>query len=208
MIVLPGKLVKKLRRESGASGIADAFEILLAESVARRWFLAEGLPCWRSPQPPLRKGRYGLLFPSGRRALVSPRRTRRYSFDDIAAAKCDYLVSVSLSSDASGTPEGFLIITDIFKPENPLWIPDISTADKRPIKEFPELGMKPGHFRLSYIIGSLKLLALSEPRVPPPRNTATRCPPGKTYPKGSEKSGASVYLCSRDTVKPDANGRK
>ncbi|MCK4807597.1 MAG: hypothetical protein KAT09_08110, partial [Candidatus Aegiribacteria sp.] len=70
--VIPPLLVRKLIREARGSDSPDFLEVLLAEAVARRWFLNERILCWRTPQHPSDNGRYSLLFSSGRRAIVVP----------------------------------------------------------------------------------------------------------------------------------------
>jgi hypothetical protein len=167
-VQLPHGLAAKLRREARRAGREDFLEVLLAEAVARRWFLRHGLPCWRTGQSPGSRGRYGLVFASGRRALVSPEGFSGYSFDSMAAGRCHYLLKVSMKSGTSGEPEGFFELFDVRKPGELDWRPDLMMLEVRPMDEFPELDRRPANFRRSYILGSLKLLLLSELKVPPP----------------------------------------
>lgn len=167
-VQLPPGLVARLRREALRACRDDFLEVLLAEAVARRWFLRQGLPCWRTGQHPGSPGRYGLVFPTGRRTLVSPEGFSGYSFDSMAAARCHYLLKVIMNSETSGEPDGFFGLFDIRKPGELDWRPDLETLETRPMDEFPELDRRPANFRRSYILGSLKLLLLSELRVPPP----------------------------------------
>jgi len=170
-VSLAPRLVGKLRREARRADDKDFLQVLLAESVARRWFLQKGLPCWRTRQPPSSHGRYGLVFPSGRRALASPSECNGYSFDHMAAARCDYLLKVVMEGESSGNVDGFFTLFDVRKPGDLLWKPDLEMLETRPMEEFPELAMKPEHFRRSYILGSLILLLMSELKTPPPGDT-------------------------------------
>ena len=166
--VVPPRLIKKLRRESGNSNESDFLEVLLAEAVARRWFLQKGLPCWRTPRQPSDDGRYSLLFSSGRRAIVVPAGRRRISFDIMAKAKCDYLLTIEMENDSSGYVQGFFNLFDIRKPENIEWRPDLEVLETRSMNDFPEFNEKPEHFRLNYILNSLRLLIMNDRKVPPP----------------------------------------
>lgn len=161
-------LLRRLRREAERAGSPDLMEVLVAEAVARRWFLARRLPCWRTAQSPGAKGRYGLVFPGGRRALVLPAGGATCSFDDMATAKCDYLLHVVPEGERSGSVDGYLMLRDIRKPGDLSWLPDLDSLELRPMEEFPELGTRPDHYRLSYIMGSLALLFRGELPVPAP----------------------------------------
>jgi hypothetical protein len=165
---IPARLIKKLRREAGNSNESDFLEVLLAEAVARRWFLQKKIPCWRTPQRPSDNGRYSLLFSSGRRAIVAPLGRRRISFDIMAKAKCDYLLTVEMKDTASGYVNGFFNLFDIRKPGNIDWRPDLEILETRSMDDFPELNEKPEHFRLSYIFNSLRLLITNDKKIPPP----------------------------------------
>ncbi len=166
-VILP-RLVKKLTRESRGSEAPDFLEVLLAEAVARRWFLREKILCWRTPQRPSDKGRYSLLFGSGRRAIVVPSGRRRVSFDVMADARCDYLLTVEMKDTSSGYVSGFFYLFDIRKPGNIGWRPDLETLDTRSMVDFPELNAKPTNFKLSYFLQSLRLLITGDRKVPSP----------------------------------------
>jgi len=155
-------------REAGSAGDPDLLRSLAAEAVARRWMLNRGLPCWAAARGPGAKGRYSLVFRTGRRALVSPVDLSSCSFDDMAAAKCDYLIGVELRSVSEGRPAGYLELLDIRKPGDLEWVPDLMMLDMRDMDEFPELAARPRHFLASYIAGSLIILARGEFPVPPP----------------------------------------
>jgi hypothetical protein len=162
--------MRKLRREVGSGEDGGLLRKLMAESVARRWFLLKRLPCWRTSQRLQASDRYSLVFPSGRRALVSPASGNPYSLDWMARAKCDYLIKVELA-EVSGHPAGFFFLHDLRNPDNLLWVPDLSELVTRPMCEFPELSNTPRRFHLSYLIGSLRLLLTGDPAVPPPLET-------------------------------------
>lgn len=154
--------MRKLKREARRAGAEDFAEVLAAEAVARREFLALGLPCWRTGQSPSDRGRYSLVFPSGRRAAVTPRGRNRISFDTLAAAKCHYVIAVGMEDELSGSMDGYFNIFDIRKPGNVRWRPGLDQLELRSMEEFPELEDRPDRFRLSYFLGSLKLLLLGE----------------------------------------------
>ncbi|MCK5117272.1 MAG: hypothetical protein KAR44_11780 [Candidatus Aegiribacteria sp.] len=166
--VIPPRLLKKLARESRAAVAPDFLDVLLAEAVARRWFLNEYIPCWRTPQRPPDKGRYSLLFASGRRAIVVPAGRRRVSFDIMANARCDYLLTVDMQDASSGHVSGFFYLFDIRKPGNIEWRPDLDILDTRSMDDFPELQKIPRNFRLSYFLQSLRLLIMGDRKVPLP----------------------------------------
>ncbi len=171
--VIPLSLVKKLSRESRGADAPDFLEVLLAEAVARRWFLFNGVPCWRTPQRTTDKGRYSLLFSSGRRAIVVPAGRRRVSFDIMADARCDYLLTVEMKDTSSGFVNGFFYLFDIRKPGNIEWRPDLEVLDTRSMDDFPELREKPGNFKLRYFLQSLRLLIMGDRKVPPPLKSTT-----------------------------------
>ena len=166
--VIPPRLVRKLTRESRGADSPDFLDVLLAEAVARRWFVSGRTPCWRTPQHPSSKGRYSLLFSNGRRAIVVPAGRRRVSFDIMAEARCDYLLTVELKDNASGYVSGFFYLFDIRKPGNIEWRPDLEILDTRPMDDFPELSGKPDNFKLRYFLQSLRLLIMGDRIVPPP----------------------------------------
>lgn len=166
--VIPPRLLKKLARESRGADAPDFFEVLLSEAVARRWFLHNGVPCWRTPQLPSDKGRYSLLFGGGRRAIVVPAGRRRVSFDIMADARCDYLLTVEMKDTSSGYVNGFFYLFDIRKPGNTEWRPDLEVLETRSMDDFPELSEKPGNFKLRYFLQSIRLLIMGDRKVPPP----------------------------------------
>lgn len=167
-VELAGGLLRRLAREARRAGVPGMGETLAAEAVARRWFLARGLPCWRTAQPPGAGNRYGIVFPSGRRALVVPTGTGGHSFERMASAKCDYLILVGLRNGRCGAVEGYFKLHDLRKPGDLLWAPDLETLEPRAIEEFPELVRRPACFRRSCFLGSLRLLIGGELPVPPP----------------------------------------
>lgn len=147
-----------------------ARELLLAEACARRWFLDRRIPCWTDPTPPGGVGRYGLLFRSGRRALILPSEdpVPTMTFDGMMKARCDYLITVGFTERAGGEPEGYLCWHDLPRSTGiaaPIRIP---TLRFRSIETFPELLERPRRFRTACIIGALHLLIRGEPVVPPP----------------------------------------
>ena len=166
--VIPPRLLKKLTRESRGADAPDFLDVLLAEAVARRWFLSDRIPCWRTPQHPSCKGRYSLLFASGRRAIVVPAGRRRVSFDIMANARCDYLLTVEMADTSSGYVSGFFYLLDIRKPGNIGWRPDLEVLDTRSIDDFPEIREIPNNFKLRYFLESLRLLIMSDRKVPLP----------------------------------------
>ena len=166
--VIPPRLIKKLIREAGVSDTPDFLEVLLAEAVARRWFLSKRTLCWRTPQRPSGNGRYSLLFGSGRRAIVVPSGRRRVSFDVMANARCDYLLTVEMKDASSGYVSGFFYLFDIRKPGNIGWRPDLEVLDTRSMDGFPELSGKLANFKLRYFLQSLRLLIMNDRKVPSP----------------------------------------
>ena len=166
--VIPPRLLKKLARESRGADAPDFLEVLLAEAVARRWFLHNGVPCWRTPQRPSDKSRYSLLFSSGRRAIVVPAGRRRVSFDIMADARCDYLLTVEMKDTSSGYVSGFFYLFDIRKPGNVEWRPDLEVLDTRSMDNFPELSEISGNFKLRYFLQSLRLLIMGDRKAPLP----------------------------------------
>ncbi|RKZ08075.1 hypothetical protein DRQ25_09965 [Candidatus Fermentibacteria bacterium] len=166
--VIPLRLVKKLARESRGSEAPDFLEVLLAEAVARRWFLHNGVSCWRTPQHPPDKGRYSLLFSSGRRAIVVPAGRRRVSFDIMADARCDYLLTVEMKDTSSGYVSGFFYLFDIRKPGTIEWRPDLEVLNTRSMDNFPELSENSGNFKLRFFLQSLRLLIMGDRKVPHP----------------------------------------
>jgi len=173
---IPPRLVKKLKREACGSEAPDFLEVLLAEAVARRWFLNGRILCWRTPQHPSENGRYSLLFESGRRAIVVPAGRRRVSFDIMAGARCDYLLTVEMEDASSGYVNGFFYLFDIRKPGNIEWRPDLEVLETRSMDSFPELSDKPDNFKLRYFLQSLRLLILSDRKVLPPCVSDEYCP--------------------------------
>jgi hypothetical protein len=166
--IVPSRIIKILRREAASSDSPDFLEVLFAESVARRWFLENGIPCWRTSQHSKEKDRYSLLFSNGRRAIVAPEGRNRVSFDTMAGAKCDYLLSVVMTGGTSGHVKGYFYLFDIRKPDNIEWRPDIENLELRKMDTFPELACKPRHLRLSYFLKSLRLLLAGEVAAPHP----------------------------------------
>ncbi len=166
-VILP-RLVKKLIREARGARTPDFLEVLLAEAVARRWFLSNKVPCWRTPQHPADNGRYSLLFSNGRKAIVVPAGRRRISFDIMANARCDYLLIVKMEDTYSGYVNGFFYLFDIRKPGNIEWRPDLELLNTREMDTFPELRAEPGNFRLIYFLQSLRLLIMNDRKAPPP----------------------------------------
>ncbi len=167
-VIIPPVRAAGLRREAADSGEDCLPDNMVAESIVRIWFLRRGLPCWRTSQPPECRERYGLLFPSGRRALVTVGIGNPYSFDRMARAKCDYLIRFEMDDERSGRPDGFFYLDDIRNPRSLLWIPDLQGMVMRSMEDFPELTDKPENFRMQYLIGSLRLLIRGDPQVPPP----------------------------------------
>lgn len=167
-VTISSGLLRKLRREVRLSHRPESLDTLTAESIARRWFLRRGLPCWRTSQPLSRVDRYGLLFPSGRRAMVSPAGGNGYSFNDMARAKCEYLLKVEMEGERRGHVAGFFTLFDIRKPGDMYWTPDLDLLETRPMGGFPELARRPARFRPACLLGSLKLLVMGELKVPPP----------------------------------------
>ncbi len=142
---------------------ADARLLVDCESAARRWFLRMRVPCWLSDAPPGGRGRYGIVFACGRRALVVPPEGWPVSLDAMAAAGCDLLVQ---TGPGAATPDGFLAWFDVRRAE---------TARKGgPLPELRPMGtllplLRPGYgFAAAMALGSLKLLVLGETRPPDP----------------------------------------
>ena len=165
---IPPRLLKKLTRESRGADSPDFLEVLLAEAVARRWFLSKKILCWRTPQHPSDNGRYSLLFGGGRRAIAVTAGRRGISFDILANARCDYLLTVEMEDTTSGYVNGFFYLFDIRKPGNIEWRPDLEVLDTRSMDDFPELSKKPGNFKLRFFLQSLRLLIMGDRKVPPP----------------------------------------
>ncbi len=177
--VIPQRLLKKLRREARCANAPDFLEVLHAEAVARRWFLGNGVPCWRTPQHPSDDGRYSLLFSGGRRAIAVPAGRKRISFDFMAKARCDYLLIVEMEDAYSGYVKGFFYLFDIRKPGNIEWRPDLNVLDPRSMDDFPELNAKPDNFRFSCLCKSLRLLIMGDRKVPLPIQPGDNNIPGE-----------------------------
>ena len=154
-IRLGSSLIRKLRRE--AQGIDRSFRQLTAESIARRWLLARGIPCWRSPLPPGIEARYSLIFRDGSRAMVDALQERERDFDALAKAKCAWLILVGFSDGMTGKPEGFVHIGDEF----------FRDGMRKPA-ELPALLHPPRFLRPSLLLGSIRLLLLGEWKAPDP----------------------------------------
>lgn len=168
-ISISQKLRSKLRREACKSGVPDYFDALLAEAVARRWFLRMMTPCWRTDEKPGTDKRYSLLFRSGRRAIVLPLTDQRgISFDRMVKAECDYLIIVEPSDSYSGTIKGFLYSFDIRRPGRLNFRYEIADLETRGMEHFPELLNRPDRFRSAYFFGSLRLLIQGNLRTPQP----------------------------------------
>ena len=167
-ISISRKLRSKLRREARRSGVSNCFDALLAEAVARRWFLRMKTPCWRTDEKSDTEKRYSLLFRNGRKAVVIPSNQRGISFDRLAKAECDYLIIVELSEDHSGTIKGFLYSFEIRRPGRLNYRYNIADLEPVGMEHFPELRNRPDRFRLAYFLGNLKLLIQGKLRTPPP----------------------------------------
>ncbi|MCK4506687.1 MAG: hypothetical protein KAW14_13815 [Candidatus Aegiribacteria sp.] len=167
-ISISRKLRSKLRREACKSGVPDIFDLLFAEAVARRWFLRMRTPCWRTDEKPDTDRRYSLLFRNGRRAIVLSSNQRGISFDRMVKAECDYLIIVEPSDNNSGIVKGFLYSFDIRRPGRLNSRYEPADLEPRGMEHFPELRNRPERFRLSYFLGSLRLLIQGDLRTPPP----------------------------------------
>ena len=154
-IRLASPLIRKLRME--AKGVERSFRLLTAESIARRWLLASGVPCWRSPLSPGTDARYSLIFRDGSRAMVDALPELERDFDALAKAKCAWLILVGLSDGRTGKPEGFVHIGDEFFRDG-----------MRSPAELPALLDPPRFLRPSLLLGSIRLLLLGEWRTPDP----------------------------------------
>lgn len=165
MIGLSGRLLKTLRREAGSD--PAGFRLLCSEAVARRWLAERNVPSWRSAEPPGAEGRYGLLLPGWRRAMVWPSDGRPPGFDAMAAAKCELGIAVGLAGGgSSGEVAGWLELADV--PRIP---PHQEPGDHPPLRPPHRLPPRIGrrrHPRLVLAAGLLRILAAGEPQPPPP----------------------------------------
>jgi len=130
--------------------------------------LRNGLPCWRTSQPLECTGRYSLVFPCGRRAIVLPSGTQPSSLGEMAQAKCDYQIFVRMDDELTGRPKGYLKLTDLTEASGADRIRKPGAVDLRGMSTFPELRSRPVKFRRSYFLGSMRLLLRGELKVPPP----------------------------------------
>ncbi|MGM0626830.1 MAG: hypothetical protein ACQETZ_01590 [Candidatus Fermentibacterota bacterium] len=165
MIELSGRLLRTLRREAGSD--PAGFRLLCSEAVARRWLAGRGVPSWRSAQPPAAEGRYGLLLPRWRRAMVWSSDEKPPGFDRMAAAKCELGIAVGLArGGSSGEVAGWLELADV-----PRMPPHLEPGGPPPLRHPDRLAPRIGrrrHPRLVLAAGLLRILAAGEPQPPPP----------------------------------------
>ena len=142
---------------------------LVAEATARRWLVSLGVPAWRNPAPPTEGGRYSLILRSGLRIAVSPLRACRWSFDAMAAAKCSFLIVVDLDEEGrGGVPAGYLELADLMAQADPDREVDAAGMRLRPAGGIRNALPAERRPRLSFVLGTLRLLLLGEPEAPPP----------------------------------------
>jgi len=161
------RLRRVLERES--KGEPERLRVLIAESAARRWLAARGVPAWRNPLAPGSRGRYGLITLGGTRLLTAPLPGTAASFDEMAEARCSFLLVVELDDGLrSGAPAGYARLADLRALGDPERRAPADSLILRPARDLPgELGI-PRHFRLSFVAGTLRLLLLGDPSPPPP----------------------------------------
>jgi len=138
------------------------------EAAARRCLASMGVPSWGSEESPGAAGRYGLVFMSGRRALVLPIEDGTVSTDAMAAARCDYLMLAGGGEGETGWGiTGFVYWFEVDGDGLTGEVP-CSSLCPRPVQDLPEVASRPSCYRLARFLGSLKLLFLGDPVTPPP----------------------------------------
>lgn len=137
-----------------------------AEAAVRKALKALGIPCWGSEAREGAPGRYGILFRSGRRAMVLPLRSGEISLDLMAAARCDYLILADSSEDGWRIP-GFVYWFEAWGRGLTGTLSGASLRP-RPLESFPERAMRPARRAAAMLSGSFRLLLAGDPPTPDP----------------------------------------
>lgn len=115
---------------------------------------------------------YDLLLPSGRRILVRPWPGTGASFEDMAAARCEYMLAVEMSPPGGGGPVPAALVTLAdarnLSGGDPFARIDLRGAVARDPAELAALEGRSSHPRLSFFLRSVWLLLAGEPSAPPP----------------------------------------
>lgn len=132
---------------------------------------------------------YDLLLPSGRRILVRPWPETGASFEDMAAARCEYMLAVEMSPPGGEGPVPAALVTLADARDlsggDPFAAIDLRGAVVRDPAELETLEGRSSHPRLSFFLRSVWLLLAGEPATPPPEwNPQLRRDPGT--PAGTE----------------------
>jgi hypothetical protein len=136
------------------------------EAAARKALSSLRIPCWGSESRPGEPGRYGVVFPGGRRALVLPVGTGEVSLDLMAAARCDYLL-LAESTEGVWRLAGFLYWFEA-KGRGLTGSRSCSGLKPRPLGTLPEAALRPFPYFVAMLLGSLRILIAGDPAVPPP----------------------------------------
>ena len=143
-----------------------------ASRAARRWLSSRGLPCWARAGGKSVDSMYDLLLPSGGRILVRPWPVTGASFEDMAAARCEYLLAVEMSQPGGGGPVPAALVTlaDAWDLSggDPFARIDLRGVVARNPAELAVLEGVSAHPRLSFLLRSAWLLLAGEPATPPP----------------------------------------
>ncbi|HOD19735.1 MAG TPA: hypothetical protein PLV86_05630 [Candidatus Fermentibacter daniensis] len=168
-----------------------------ASRAARRWLSSRGLPCWARAGGKSVDSMYDLLLPSGGRILVRPWPVTGASFEDMAAARCEYLLAVEMSPPGGGGPVPAALVTlaDAWDLSggDPFASIDLRGVVARNPAELAVLEGVSAHPRLSFLLRSAWLLLAGEPATPPPelnpRSRRNPVPPPETedrHPSGTD----------------------
>jgi len=158
------------RSAPGSGGVVPDWTrgVRPAEAAAAGELASLGVPVWGPAERRWRPGRYGLVFRSGRRALVLPVREALVSLDMMAAAKCDYLILAAPADDGGGPATAGFVWWFELGGRSPSETVPCRDLQPRPLGDLPEPPLTPLRYVAALVLGSLRLLLAGERPVPPP----------------------------------------
>lgn len=161
---------RKRQRRGGIGFRARSVEHDAAglERAALCWLESHGCVCWMSGLPPGRAGRYGIVLHDGRRLAVGPLPRTGWTFESMARAKCDFLLLMAAPEAGEPLPAGFLTWWDVRSLAEPEEEIDTGRTGLHPPGDLPGLLAAPVHRRLSFLVGTLRLLVSGDMPAPPP----------------------------------------